>query len=395
MIIIGCSEKKEQKRSRAKDLYISERFILSRKICDEHTDRWLILSAKHGLLEPDKQVDPYDLAIDDLSNESKTNWIDAVSNKIRERSSPMKPVVFLGDPSYFIDIYHNLFHDEITTCIPFKHLNEFHRVEWLKCNLRNSQRNQDLSRLYEILTQEKFKDKYYNSFANLTGRNSLPKRGIYFFMRKSDVRAFEPQSERIIRVGTHAVSNKSKSTLWQRLKAHKGKKDGSGNHRSSIFRLHIGSAIINKSNLDCPTWGVGQTTAKLKNPMEIELEHLVSEYMSEMSVAYISIDDNPSKFSDRAYLEQNMIALVSGPRVPLDVANEDWLGFHCENRTVRSSSMWNVDYTNKDYDPRFLEVLERYIEFMINDIEPPKKSIAPKNWWHEAKSNYKQMMFPT
>jgi hypothetical protein len=88
-----------------------------------------------------------------------------------------------------------------------------------------------------------------------SGSMEWPQRGVYFIFEGGENRALE-NSLRVVRVGTHAVSQGSKSTLWSRIKTHKGSTDGFGNHRSSIFRLHVGEAFINKSpeSFDTSSW---------------------------------------------------------------------------------------------------------------------------------------------
>jgi len=99
---------------------------------------------------------------------------------------------------------------------------------------------------------------------------------------------------RIVRVGTHAVSSGSKTTLWGRLRAHKGNNDGRGNHRGSIFRLHAGMALMAKDpQLMFPTWGRGSSAPKKMREAEVPLEKLVSAYIGRMTVIWIDVDDGP------------------------------------------------------------------------------------------------------
>lgn len=78
--------------------------------------------------------------------------------------------------------------------------------------------------------------------ASSSGRMSWPDRGVYFFFEPGEVR---PNGDpRVVRIGTHALKAGSKTTLWKRLGQHRGSVGGSrpggGNHRGSIFRLHVG-----------------------------------------------------------------------------------------------------------------------------------------------------------
>ncbi len=75
-----------------------------------------------------------------------------------------------------------------------------------------------------------------------------PAGGVYFFFEDGEVRG--DGSSRVVRVGTHALTATSKATLWGRLRQHRGhlagRDPGSGNHRASVFRRHVGAALIQR-----------------------------------------------------------------------------------------------------------------------------------------------------
>src|SRR4051794_27245281 len=96
----------------------------------------------------------------------------------------------------------------------------------------------DLNRFYAILAKLEASGPQGLALSTYSGRSGFPMRGVYFFREPGEFRAASPSSLRVVRVGTHAVSANSKSTLWKRLRAHLGTRSGGGNHRGSIFRLH-------------------------------------------------------------------------------------------------------------------------------------------------------------
>lgn len=54
---------------------------------------------------------------------------------------------------------------------------------------------------------------------------------------------------------------------------HEGQEStGGGNHRGSIFRLLIGTALIDLQKRECPTWGVGNSAPREVRLHEVELE---------------------------------------------------------------------------------------------------------------------------
>jgi hypothetical protein len=167
-----------------------------------------------------------------------------------------------------------------------------------------------------------------------------------------------PGVSRVVRVGTHAVSANSKSTLWGRLRTHRGARKGGGNHRSSIFRLHVGAAMLARDGADLPTWGIGSSALKPIHVGEASHERHVSAYIGAMSVLWVEVPDEPSPESARAFVERNAIALLSNEFSPVDPPSGDWLGLNSPCKEIRRSGLWNLDHVERRYEPGFLDVIE-------------------------------------
>lgn len=58
--LIGCGKAKRDTTAPAKDLYTGTLFRLARAWAETHADRWLVISAAHGLVEPQRVLEPYD-----------------------------------------------------------------------------------------------------------------------------------------------------------------------------------------------------------------------------------------------------------------------------------------------------------------------------------------------
>ena len=195
-----------------------------------------------------------------------------------------------------------------------------------------------------------------------------PKRGVYFFMEPGEVRAETGDGPRIVRVGTHALKTGAKTKLWSRLKQHKGTaSSGGGNHRGSIFRLIVGTTLIQKEDLDYPTWGKGGTAPREVRKLEQPLERKVSTIIGDMPFLWLAIEDEPGPDSLRGYIERNAIALLSNynhEKHPTDSSSQSWLGRYCDREKVRISGLWNSNHVDEDYDSAFLDVLARLIDEM-------------------------------
>ncbi len=100
-----------------------------------------------------------------------------------------------------------------------------------------------------------------------------------------------------------------------------------------------------------------------------------------MSVLWINVPDVAGPASDRAFIEKNSIALLSGPDGPIDNASDGWLGNFSTNEAICKSGLWNVNYVDYRYNRRFLKVFEKYIDAVAGRCPMPDNSIAPKDWY--------------
>lgn len=224
-------------------------------------------------------------------------------------------------------------------------------------------RRDDLNRFYILLGTLENKLGGKRTLSKCNGHDGWPKRGVYFFFEKGEHRDAS-SSLRVVRVGTHAVSVNSRTTLWDRLRQHKGNSDCSGgNHRGSIFRLHVGTASLALYKMDCSSWGKGSSAPSEVKRSEQAVEAIVSEYIGQMPFLWLDADDEPSKNSVRGIIERNSIALLSNfaKDDKIDVASTDWRGFYCKHDSVSKSGLWNVNHVRETYDPSFLDVLDHLI----------------------------------
>jgi hypothetical protein len=189
---------------------------------------------------------------------------------------------------------------------------------------------------------------------------------VYFFMEPIEVRSDSGAGPRIVRVGTHALKEKSGTRLWTRLSQHRGQvKSGGGNHRGSIFRLIVGTAIIARDRLEYPSWGDGHNAPVDVRGREFAVERAVSAAIGEMPFLWLSIDDEPGANSLRGYIERNAIALLSNfGKAPLDPPSAGWLGRYCNRERVRTSGLWNSNHVDEHYDAEFLGTLAHLVDEM-------------------------------
>tara|TARA_R110000787_G_scaffold25321_1_gene71221 strand:+ start:152 stop:859 length:708 start_codon:yes stop_codon:yes gene_type:complete len=227
-------------------------------------------------------------------------------------------------------------------------------------------RKRHLERFYELLSSLEQNLGGTRKLEGCTGRMDWPLRGIYFFQEPGEFRSDTGNELRIVRVGTHALKADSGTKLWTRLSQHKGgARTGGGNHRGSIFRLIVGASLIERDSHDFPTWNKGSSAPREVRQREQPLEQAVSEVIGEMPFLWLAINDEPGPASARGYVERNAIGLLSNfEKESLDPPSDNWLGHFCNRERVRTSGLWNSNHVNEEYDPAFLDKMERLIEQM-------------------------------
>lgn len=236
-----------------------------------------------------------------------------------------------------------------------------------------SDRRSDIDRFYTLLARLEENVGGKQQLQDCDGYMEWPDRGVYFFFAPDEYRE-HGDFQRLTRVGTHAVSDGSSTTLWNRLRTHRGAFRGTyaggGNHRGSVFRERVGEAIINRYDLhdEYPEWSDGSSAGREQRLRELDLEKRVSDYIRELPFLWIKVDDEPDRNSDRATIERNAIALLSNyGRDSIDPRSNSWLGKDSVSEAIRESGVWNVDHVDESYNPEFLDRLSE----AVNETSPP------------------------
>jgi hypothetical protein len=135
LIIVGCGRAKIWKKRRkpvkvaAKDAYTSGLFRLARRFAETHSTRWLILSAKYGLLRPEALISNYDVTIGS-PNAIRSRIIAQQWRRFAPRSAC---VVSLTSKKY-VELLSAALPETTRVETPMHGLNLFQRTRWLKRN---------------------------------------------------------------------------------------------------------------------------------------------------------------------------------------------------------------------------------------------------------------------
>lgn len=384
--IVSCTAHKRGEAMPAERLYSSDLFFKSRRYAQANYDTWLILSAKHGLIDPSEILAPYDCKLGTLPKSERS--------ALAERISKQAAVLFAGKDVQLSSLcgedYNRILQE---AGLRFQRMPEFALPIGMKLRALGDATDPDkrdklLNTTYDILSH----------LANKTGQRSLseviddemPPSGVYLFWDDRERRLKDDDHLRIVRVGTHGVALGSKASLRNRMRTHFGTLGGDGNHRSSVFRLHVGRSLINAGLVPAsPSWG-RLSSSKDDVRDERALEREVSRYLAGLRVLLIAIPGESDKANDRAYIEQNLIALVSNQRRPLDPPNAGWLGLHSDKPEIRKSGLWNVNHVSQRVDPEYIDALAYYSEATVSAKSAPDRRLAPADWYERLRDDTRQ-----
>lgn len=194
-------------------------------------------------------------------------------------------------------------------------------------NLTAPAEEEPVKRLYRFLA---LLPRYDHS----TPTSVLPENGLYFFFECGEELQVDGWTvDRVVRVGTHRKDGNFRS----RIRQHYGNRsDLGGNKNGSVFRKHLGGALIHRADSDdrrLSGW------LKQGGPSYDEVEAKVSRLLRrDFTFACVSVPDS----EERLQLERRLIRLLS----EVDEGCTDaWLGQYAHNGKIRDSGLWNTQHT--------------------------------------------------
>ncbi|WP_146144831.1 DUF6884 domain-containing protein [Phreatobacter cathodiphilus] len=350
LMVLGCGRNKLTTRASAQSLYTSSRFRQSVDIAKQLNAPFVILSAKHGIVDSNAILEPYDLDLSILSEDDRLVWGEKALSDLAALASG-RSITVLAESNYAQPLLqaNKARLEPLTIVSPWVELSQPDRDLWLREAHHMAVRIRDLDRLYAWI-EAKREAALVFPFGDLSAM-TVPKRGVYLFLDPEEPN-FRKAAPRVVRVGTHAVSAGSQASLRARLRTHLGPQHEIGNHRASIFRLHVGRAMLEARDGPnrLPSWGDGQNARRNVKGAEQDLEIAVSQYLRRLQLVLIEVDDEPSKYSVRAHTEMQLIALLSDSMRPIDMPSPTWLGLQSPVAPIRQLGLWNVRGIGGKYD---------------------------------------------
>jgi hypothetical protein len=202
--------------------------------------------------------------------------------------------------------------------------------------------------LHDLFNSKKrFQFPYYNEI------DSIPLNGIYLMFENGEK---YKNWDRIVRVGTHTGKNQLRSRLFQHYL--------NQNKNRSIFRKHIGRAILNKNNNPyLAIWNMDSTSRvdRIKNECLIDknfengLEIQISNYIQgNISFSVFEVLEK----EDRIFWESRIISTLAGFH---DIKPSDqWLGLFSPKSRIQDYGLWQINKLfNKPLDLKEFDILTR------------------------------------
>lgn len=98
--IIPCTNQKSNIPGRARDVWSGAHFQLTLAHAERYYDKIMVLSYKYGLIDPDFEIEPYDINIKDSSIKDKLEWWWQLRPQIQELCNTKPDLISIYTGSY-------------------------------------------------------------------------------------------------------------------------------------------------------------------------------------------------------------------------------------------------------------------------------------------------------
>lgn len=135
---VSCVKTKRDEPTTPKDLYTSPYFKKMRAYAERFHDEWWILSAKHGLLDPDEEaIAPYDETLSGARVGRKREWANRVAEEMDQEGllSGGSTLVFHAGNDYYEKLLPLIEDRDVTIEIPTEGLGIGEKQAWYKNRL--------------------------------------------------------------------------------------------------------------------------------------------------------------------------------------------------------------------------------------------------------------------
>lgn len=92
--LVGCVKNKLATTASAQDLYVSQLFRGRRWYVEQTCDIWFVMSSRHGVVEPDDLVAPYDATLVGSTRQTRRRWAQEALVALDDKLGDVRGYVF-------------------------------------------------------------------------------------------------------------------------------------------------------------------------------------------------------------------------------------------------------------------------------------------------------------
>lgn len=131
--LVSCVSKKGAMPVPAKDLYISPWFVKARRYAEQVAPgAWYILSAAHGMVEPDVIVAPYEQSLNKMDANQRRVWSWHVIRQMdTDLLGPIDKIVLLAGARYRVNLMEYLRGRARDVSVPMEGMGIGRQLQWL------------------------------------------------------------------------------------------------------------------------------------------------------------------------------------------------------------------------------------------------------------------------
>jgi len=133
--LVSCVKSKRDEPATPKELYTSDYFQKMRIYTEQHHDDWWILSAKHGLLNPDGDpIEPYDETLSGARKARKREWAEKVAEQLEDEGLLSEDITLVlhAGKDYYGELLPLIQDTEVSIEIPTEGLYIGEKKAWYK-----------------------------------------------------------------------------------------------------------------------------------------------------------------------------------------------------------------------------------------------------------------------
>lgn len=131
-VLISCSKSKRATKAPARELYTGKLFKKAVAWAERHDHPWFIISALHGLVTPDQELQPYDYPLNQLRAREREAWAQRAIGVLDKYASSGSHAVLIMSELYRTHIQTALLEHRITYENPLEGMGIGQQMKWLE-----------------------------------------------------------------------------------------------------------------------------------------------------------------------------------------------------------------------------------------------------------------------